>query len=117
MCVYHSSSEAARIQSRSEGPGHIVITCPSSSLSSLSSSSLISDSCFTSVFTGVVDILRCLSSCDGWVGDTERGLLGGIRLNGGIIPPKRGLGVFGFITVVWVHRKGITLIIFSQKPG
>jgi hypothetical protein len=99
MCVYHNSSEAVRIQSGSEGPGHTVIACPLSSLSSPSSSTLIPGSCFISVFVRVYDILGRPSSHEGWVEDVKRGLLGGIRLNGGGILLKRGLEVFGFVTM------------------
>jgi hypothetical protein len=98
MCIYHSSSEAVRMRSRSEGPGRTVITCPLLSLSSLSSSTLIPSSCFTSVFVHMYNILGCPSSHEGWVEGVKRRLLGGIGLNGGGIPPKRGLEVFGFVT-------------------
>jgi hypothetical protein len=98
MCVYHSSLEAVRMRSGSKGPGHTVITCPLLSLSSPSSSTLIPGSRFTSIFIHMYDVLGRPSSYEGWVEDAKRGLLGGIRLNGGGIPPKRGLEVFGFVT-------------------
>jgi hypothetical protein len=97
--VYHNSSEAVRIQSRSDGPGHAIIASPLSSLSSLSSSTLIPGSHFTSAFVHVYDVQGCPSSHEGWVEDAKRGLLGGIRLNGGGILPKRGLEVLGFVTI------------------
>jgi hypothetical protein len=99
MCVYHNSSEAVRIRSGSDGPGRAVIAGPSSSLSSPSSSTLIPGSCFTSVFIRVYDVRGRPSNHEGWVEDAKRGLLGGIGLNGGGIPPKRGLGVLGFVTL------------------
>jgi hypothetical protein len=98
--VYHNSSEAVRIQSGSEGPGHAVITSPSSSLSSPSSSTLIPSLHFTSIFMRVYDVQGCLSSHEGWVKDAKRGLLGGIGLNRGGILPKRGLEVLGFVTLI-----------------
>jgi hypothetical protein len=99
MCVYHNSSEAVRIQSGSDGPGHAIITGPLSSLSSPSSSTLIPGLRFTSAFMHVYNVQGHPSSHEGWVEDVKRGLLGGIRLNGGGIPPKRGLEVLGFVTL------------------
>jgi hypothetical protein len=100
MCVYHNSSEAVRIRSGSEGPGHAIIAGPSLSLSSPSSSTLIPGSRFTSIFMRVYDVRGHPSSHEGWVKNAKRGLLGGIGLNGGGIPLKRGLEVLGFVTSV-----------------
>jgi hypothetical protein len=111
MCVYHNSSEAVRIRSGSDGPGRAIIAGPSSSLSSPSSSTLIPGSCFTSVFIRVYDVRGCPSNHEGWVEDAKRGLLGGIGLNGGGIPPKRGLGVLRFVTLQYPLRLAFAMTI------
>jgi hypothetical protein len=113
MCVYHNSSEAVRIRSGSDGPGHAIIAGPLSSLSSPSSSTLIPSSHFTSAFMHVYNVRGRPSSHEGWVEDAKRGLLGGIGLNRGGILPKRGLEVLGFVTIdhltLWSIAPHITL--------